>query len=217
MLKSAFDNEKKIFIYFTVVSAILTFGNVIINNSVSILVNPLGLHNGIVNWNWFYMFNPFRGIYGYSFVYFCLGGLAHENINKIKEIPEKRRCIISIIIIFVATLCLFILGIVLSNVSGEIWDVVWGGYDTIFVLAIFVLCLSYSGKNNKIKLVSTNTLGIYFTHEIFIHLTRNYIQKITVANNLIGCFVYSLIILSVCLGISCLLKKLPYIKWLVKL
>ena len=107
------------------------------------------------------------------------------------------------------------------NNQGEIWDVVWGGYDTIFVLAtvlaIFVLCLSYSGKNNKIKLVSTNTLGIYFTHEIFIHLTRNYIQKITVANNLIGCFVYSLIILSVCLGISCLLKKLPYIKWLVKL
>ena len=99
--------------------------------------------------------------------------------SKIKEIPQKRRGIISIIIIFVATLCLFILGIVLSNISGEIWDVVWGGYDTIFVLAIvlaiFVLCLSYSGKNNKIKLVSTNTLGIYFTHEIFIHLTRNYI------------------------------------------
>ena len=33
----------------------------------------------------------------------------------------------------------------------------------------------------------------------------------------IGCFVYSLIILSVCLGISGLLKKLHYIKWLVKL
>lgn len=148
LLKSAFDNEKKIFIYFTVVSAILTFGNVIINNSVSILINPLGLHKGIVDWNWFNMFNPFRGIYGYSFVYFCLGGLAHDNINKINT--KKRRGIISIIIIFVATLCLFILGIVLSNISGEIWDVVWGGYDTIFVLAIFVLCFSYSGKNNKI-------------------------------------------------------------------
>lgn len=109
----------------------------------------------------------------------------------------------------------------LSNISGEIRDVVWGGYDTIFVFvivcAIFALCLSYSGKNNKIKLVFANTLGIYFTHEIFIHLLINYIQKITMANNFIGCFVYPLIILSVCLGVSCLLKKLPYIKWLVKL
>lgn len=221
LLKIAFDNEKRIFIYFIIVSAILTFGNVFINYGVSIVLNQFGLYKGIVNWNWFNMFNPFRGIYGYSFVYFCIGGLAHDIVGKLKDIPQKKRNILSITAILIGSLGLFMMGIVLSGISGEIWDVVWGGYDTIFVLtivcAMFVLCLSYNGGKNRIELVSVNTLGIYFTHEIIIHLTRNYVRKIPIAENFVGCIVYAVAIMYVCLLLSQLLGKIPGIRKLIRI
>lgn len=124
LLKVTFDTNKKIFIYFTVISAILTFGNSLISNCLSILLNITGLHEGLVDTNWFNMFNPFRGIYGYSFVYFCIGGLSHGVVKRIKQIPLKKRNIIAVFVIIFSCAGFFITGIVLLNSSGVMWDVV---------------------------------------------------------------------------------------------
>lgn len=82
LLKVVFDNSRKVFIYFTVVCAILTFGNELINHFITILLNTAGLYEGIIDVNWFNDFNPFRNIFGYAFVYFCVGGLAHDFVKK---------------------------------------------------------------------------------------------------------------------------------------
>lgn len=221
LLKITFDSNKKIFVYFTIICAILTFGNVFIGNCASMMLNVFKLHNGIVSSNFFSIFNPFRGINGYTFVYFCVGGLAYELKEKIEKINKKKRILTATSILVFSCLGLFITGILLSNISGMIWDVVWYGYDTIFtfinVVMIFVLCLSYKGENKLIRSISSNTLGIYFMHVIFIRLTNKYVVQIPIIATFFGCIVYAFIIMIICLIITKLLLKIPLLKELVKL
>lgn len=221
LIKVAFDNYKKIFIYFTVVCAIFTFGYKLITDYGSILFNVTGLYDGMLSIKWFKMFNPFRGIYGYSFVYFCVGGLAHGGVGKLREIPLKKRNFVSMVIIVFSCIGLFITGILLSNISGKMWYVVWSGYDTIFtfvnVCMIFILSLSYSGCSKVIKLISLNTLGIYYMHMLFIHSTKEFVKSIPMAQSFIGCVIYALLIMFICLTLTQLFTRIPVVKRLVKL
>lgn len=221
LIKTAFDNDKKIFIYFTIACAILTFGNKLICDCGSIILNAIGLYDGMLSIKWFKMFNPFRGIYGYSFVYFCVGGLAHGAIGKLKEIPLKKRNITAMVVIVLSCIGLFITGILLSNISGKIWYVVWSGYDTIFtfvnVCMIFILSLAYSGHSKIIRLVSLNTLGIYYMHMLFIHSTKEFVKTIPVARSFVGCVVYALLVMFICLALTQLFIRIPLIKRLIKL
>lgn len=78
LIRTVYDNRRDVFYFFTVVVAIFTFGNVAINILASI-TSRLMLGNGtIYSFNWFNGFNPFRGIYGHSFLYFCMGGIAYD-------------------------------------------------------------------------------------------------------------------------------------------
>ena len=180
LLKVTFDNHRKAFIYFMIICAILTFGNTFVNNYGSMVLNILGVHEGIINTNWFDMFNPFRGIRGYSFVYFCIGGLAHDFVNKLQDIPQKKISAIAMLTIALSCFGLCITGIALSNISGKMWNVIWDGYDTIFTLVnvcmIFVLSVFYRGNSKIIRLISINTLGIYFIHEIIINFTMEFVK-----------------------------------------
>jgi surface polysaccharide O-acyltransferase-like enzyme len=97
LLKIAYDNNRKAFIYFVVVCAILTFGNKILNCVGTVISNLIGIHEGTISINWFNMFNPFGNIYGYTFVYFCVGGVAHEYVEKIRAITCKKNNILAII------------------------------------------------------------------------------------------------------------------------
>ena len=222
LLKAAFDSNKKAFKYFTVLCAIMTFGNEFLNYGVSIIINIVRLPwAGVINTNWFNMFNPFSGIRGYAFVYFCVGGLAHETVGKISKILRFKKNITSAIIILLCCAGLFTMGVVLSNISGKMWDVVWNGYDTIFTFLntcmIFVLCLSYRGGNKAIRLISCNTLGIYFIHEIFINLTKEPVKSIPIFQSMAGCAIYSFVILLICLAITLLFRKIPGVKKIIKL
>ena len=80
LLKLAFDKEKKLFYFFTIICALLTFGYKFINEIV-LLLSPFTnvLENGI-ELPMVTMFNPFRGAYGYSFVYFCVGGIIGDSV-----------------------------------------------------------------------------------------------------------------------------------------
>lgn len=116
---------------------------------------------------------------------------------------------------------LFILGIVLSKISGEIWDVVWDGYDTIFtfinVFMIFVLALSYDGHNIIIKMISSSSLGIYFIHQIPIYLSWDFAKSIPFVETFVGCVTYSVITMAFSLALTQLFIRIPGLKQLVKL
>ena len=165
------------------------------------------------------MFNPFRGAYGYSFVYFCVGGIIYENESKILSFSKSKRNVISVFGIVVSCFCLFVMGVLHSRlIKGEVWDIVWNGYDTIFtflnVMFIYLLSLNYKKDIGFIRAISKNTLGIYFIHGLFLRLTID-VFEYDYLKNLPFNLVYSFAILCICLFISVLLKKIPLLKNLV--
>ena len=220
LIKFAYDKKRDLFNYFIIVVAIFTFGNVFTNIVASITSHFILGKSTIYSLNWFNGFNPLRGIYGYSFVYFCLGGIADQIVNKFKYLKRTTICLC---ILILSTLGLFITGVLLTYTKGKTWDIVYNGYDTIFtlinVICIYSLCLKYKGNNkflnNIFYIISSNTLGIYFIHLLFIQLFRPYVEKMTILSNVPGNIIYSLIILIISLGVTLIIKKIPLIKRLV--
>lgn len=165
------------------------------------------------------MFNPFRGSFGYSFVYFCVGGILGEYEDKVLSISKTKRNVFAIFGIPISCTCLFAMGILHSKlIKGEVWDIVWNGYDTVFtflnVIFIYVLCLNYKKDYSFIRNVSVNTLGIYFIHGLLLRLTKG-IFEFEILCNLPFNLVYSFVILCICLLISIVMKKIPVLKKLV--
>ena len=197
----------------------LTFGFVFINqilNLIEVVIHyPLSIYLPILT-----MFNPFRGSYGYSFVYFCVGGLIHTYEPKILGISRLKRNMISIVGILISCVFLFSVGIFNTLfIDGKMWDVVWNGYDTIFtffnVIFIYILSLNYTKNYTLVKSISKNTLGIYFTHGLVIRLTRPWIKTQDVLCNLPVNIIYALLILFVCLMICQLIHKIPIVKKII--
>ena len=220
-LKYLFDSNRKAFVFFVVACFILTFGVVFGSQMLSLV--GVAVHHPLESFLYhpmLSMFNPFRGSYGYSFVYFCLGGIVFKYEDRIRSIPKSKRVIISVIGILISCGGLFFYGICYSNlVAKQVWDVVWGGYDTIFTLAnvifIYVLSLEYKSNNSFIISISCNTLGIYFIHGLVIRLTRPWIESIDFLCNLPFNILYGFIILCICLGICLIMKKIPLIRKLI--
>lgn len=219
LIKIVYDNRRDIFYFFTAAAAIFTFGNVCINIAVSIAANLLlGKDSAYATFNWFNDFNPFRGIYGYIFVYFCIGGIADDIKNKLWFL---NKIWVNIAMILMSMLGLFSVGIVLSYITNQSWDVVWYGYDTVFtfinVFCIFSLCTKYKGKGNRkaITLVSTNTLGIYFIHVLFNQLFIPYARESARISNIGGNMAYTFFILFISLASVVVIKKIPLLKRLV--
>lgn len=217
LIKHVYDTNQKTFLYFIIITGILTFGNTLICYLKSFVLNFFFHKNVMLQTNYFNIFNPFREIYGYTFVYFCLGGLMHTLKDKLKNI--KKINIIAIISLLVSCSLLFITSIYFTKVTNRMYDVGWYGYDTIFtlinVIAIFTLALSFKTNNRIINKISQNSLGIYFIHQILIHLTKSYITKITFLHSFTGNILYAMIIILISLLISLLIKKLPLFKKLL--
>ncbi len=220
LLKVVYDHSKKIFFYFIIVCAILTFGNALLNEGATIFLTTI-LHKSttLQGANFFNIFNPFRGTYGYAFVYFCVGGFFYQIKDKILSFKPLKRNIMAVLIMAASCLCLWGIGICYSKYSGEIWDVVWNGYDTIFtftnVICIFVLCLNLKKDITIIRTISCNTLGIYFMHEIFIFLTKSTIEKYPFFCNIPFNIVYAIGILLICLIISLIMRRISFIRRLI--
>lgn len=220
LLKSINDNNKKYFKYFILVCSLLTFGNVMLNELTTFVLKVvLNKNINLVNYNFFNIYNPFRGLYSYAFVYFCLGGLVDDLMDKIRAISVKKRNICAVIGIMFNCLGLFLVGL-LYSCSSNTWDTVWGGYDTIFTLfnvcCIFVLCLNIKKNNVVIETISQNTLGIYLIHMLFIHMTKQRVMEVPELCNLPFNIIYAIGILIISLIISLLLKKIPIINKIIK-
>lgn len=118
-----------------------------------------------------------------------VGGLAHGFKQWIIKVPKIKRNILSCIIIAFNCMIYGFVGVTFSHSIGFMWDIVWNGYDTIFtfvnVIALFSLSLSYNKNCLLLKVVSCNTLGIFFMHNIFIWLFKNAIAKIPFLKHLV--------------------------------
>lgn len=222
ILKLCYDTNKKIFYYFVILCALLTFGNKLLCEISTLIASFMFDYRKEINVNLFNMFNPIRGIYGYSIVYFCCGGIIYNYIDKIKQHHNTINTLAFFTIIFNMSL-LFAYGYYISCLTGKWWDVVWNGYDTIFtfsnVISIFILSLNYTGQipllSNFIRILSLNTLGIYFLHWIYIPLTLPFFKQFPSANNILSNFIYAIIITIICLITITFIKKIPLIKHLV--
>lgn len=85
LIKNAFDHNKKIFNYWTIMCSIFAFGNVILEMAVTIFNHYVLDGNTYISYNFFNIFNPFRGLYGYTFAYFSIGCLIGGNQEAIQE------------------------------------------------------------------------------------------------------------------------------------
>lgn len=219
LIKNVYDHNKYIFIYFLVVCFMFTFGNTLLSEVATIGLYIFKNIDYQVSENFFSMFNPFRKIYGYSFVYFCLGGVVNYYKVQISNLTKRKRYIVGIGCIGAGVVCLGIYGMFVSTIAGAYWDIVWGGYDTVFTLSIviglYILSLNFNRDNKLIKLVSSNTLGIYFLHWILGPLFKPYIYETGLFNNIPMNFVYAAFIIFVSVIICCVIRKIPYVKYLL--
>lgn len=219
LIKHVYDTKRSYFYFFLIMVAIYTFGNKLITYSSSIIIDLFNIKNIVTKENVFNMFNPFRGVYGYAFVYFCIGGIMYNFKEKIIHI--KRKNVSAILAIILNCLLLFGLGLYFSKATNSKWDVVWNGYDTIFtfinVIGIYVISLSYTQNNPLIKNISCNTLGIFFIHNIFIHMTKKYIMEIPIFCTLIGNIIYAFGLILICLFMAKMIQKVPFINRLLKI
>lgn len=213
-LKSMFDTNKKAYIFFVITCSIFTFGYTIVNHL--IILSNYNYNN--IDVSFITMFNPFRGIYGYSFVYFCVGGLLYNYENKILSI--KNRNIVCIIGLLICCTLLFLLGVYYTKyVDRKIYDVVWNGYDTIFTffncIFIYILCLNFTKNCSFITNISKNTLGIFFIHGLIIKLTQPWIKLYVFLCNFSVNIIYAISIVVICLLICFFIKKIPILKKII--
>lgn len=224
-LKALYDKSEKGFVFFIVAVAICTFGFVLGNQVMSILSKATNQELGDLNYPGLTMFNPFYGepgrSAGYSFVYFCVGGLIYKYEDKILAFSKAKRNLIGAAGILLSCTGQFFLGLFFTKniLVTETWDVVFSGYDTIFtfcnVICIYVLSLSYTKDFRVVKSISANTLGIYFLHMIPIRLTMPWILQQEALCNFPFNILYAFLVIAVCVPVSMLLKKIPVLRNLV--
>jgi surface polysaccharide O-acyltransferase-like enzyme len=221
IIKVVYDVNKTVFDYFFWVVMILTFGNVIIAIMANIFEYLIVKNYISGHFDFFTSINVFHGIQGYSIGYFLIGGLFIQYKDCLNKIVKKTTIILTI---SCSMLFLTVYGIIMSKSNGEIFDVVFTGYATIFTLmnvfAISILTLNYRSVGiigKIIRLIGENTLGIYLIH-VFIGSSLMEIYKnIKISTNIIINILFALIILMLSLIVSIILKKMPIIKELFKI
>lgn len=74
LLKFTFEKSFIVFSLFLSICALFTLGNTLLDQLATIARSALTNNTELVSFNFFKGFNPFAGIKGYAFVYFCAGG-----------------------------------------------------------------------------------------------------------------------------------------------
>ena len=217
LLKQAYDSNKKVFYYFVAICAILSFGNTFISMTRTVLGRVfLGERAAYYGINYFNMFNPFQDLKGYPFVYFCTGGICFSLEERIRAIPAGKRNLIAAIGLMLCCLGLGAICIYYSRVWKFTFDVIWGGFDTVFtfgiVIFVYVLSLNWKKDLPLIRLISSNTLGIYLLHVVPNWTVLPHIIHNPLFRNVPASFLYSLGILFFTLAVCLVLKKVPLIR-----
>jgi surface polysaccharide O-acyltransferase-like enzyme len=216
LLKTAYDKEMKYLQFFLGIALFMTFGNTFLSNAFHVLGIFTGKSILMGNHNYFGDFNAFRGIYGYTFIYFILGGYFLKYKEKFQD---KKWVRIAAFAMAIATILLTLYGILMSNYQGETYDLVWNGYDTIptlvMVISIFILSLRYKASylgSELIRGVGNNSLGIYFVHRIWGSILLKYFIEIPYSNSLITNLIFTIVLTLISLFTVLFLKRIPIVK-----
>lgn len=219
-LKALFDTNIKAFILFVAVCGFFTFGIPLLSQLsefISILTGAktVSLDKEIVE-----MFDPFRGIYGFSFVYFCVGGLVNRYEDRILSVPVRKRNFYACFGLIAGCLWLFTIGVYKSNyILSDIWNPVWNGYETVptfcITMSIYILCLNFKKDSRVVNTAAKNTLGIYILNYVLIRISKETVMSWRFMDNIPAHLVFSALLIICYLGMVFVLKKIPLIKNLI--
>ena len=224
-LKISFDYARTVFKYAMIMAFVIIMGCNFFSEIGTML---LGKH--IENFNFFGPYNPIRIEHSHSLLYFLIGGTVGCYHEKLLSLLSKRMNLLllcSLFSIICSSILLGMYGIYVSKLDGIVWDNVWCGYGTIFtfssVLSFYVASLSYHSKqnrvNNFVRIVSCNTLGIYFLQffytEMFGKFCKPYLSTLDLVDDYVEKIMYCLIIMLLCLLTALTIKRIPIVRKLL--
>ena len=220
IFKVAYDLKKGYLFFFFVIAFCLIFGNstlLLLLRIAEVILNIPFTNSDV---NFFNQFNPFRGIYGFTFIYFLLGAFCLP-LEKLKQ--TKAKFCISLSIFLISILLLTSYGVFCSLYSGTYFDTVWGGFDTLFTfigtICLFFCSLTYHAPANIIgtfiQFISKNTLGIYLLQSILSDFARSFLSFLGYTDNIFIDLICSFLLLCLCAILIYLLKKLPIISKII--
>lgn len=221
LIKQTFDKDKTTVYVFCLIVFILTFGNKSIYLIHQLLSAETNTASILIVRNYIPWYNIFYNMHNsYSLVYFITGGIVYYHIKNNTK-PSFYNCRPLFYILFMTS---WLLAVILSNfLMHKInWDPCYYGYDTIptFIMTC-CLCILVLPKVSHlpyfVKIISQNTLGIYLTHGIIIYLSKTLFAQQDIANNILGNLIYSILILTTSLFLVLLVKRIPYLTFLIKL
>lgn len=221
IIKNAYDTDQKICIYFLAVTFILSIGNKTLNIGADVAGSFIGRQIVPEGFNFFHDLNFLSNIRGYSIVYFILGGYLTAHREKLLRTSRKKYGIL----FAVSLLLLIIWGEIRTAFQGSVYDIVWGGYDTIFTVGItislFGLALTYKYRDRLwqkgIRIISKNSLGIYLCQTLVLRITGGAVKKYINPGNMLMFLLYLFCVMILCLLISIFMRKIPLVNKLVSL
>lgn len=222
VLYSAFHHQPSHLYFFFAVAMILTLGNTLIVNVTTVFSYFSGMLQGRdLHQNFFSGFNAFQGIYGYSLVFFILGGLLMRDRHRY---DSKRLRIIAAVTLPVATGLQWLYALAASGREGAVIDIVWYGHDTVFslmiVIALFVLVLPYTHRGwfgRIVAVTGQNTLGIYFLHVLVAEAISQWLFIVPGLSDFFSNALLALVLMGVTLALTLLLRTVPLLRNLVSL
>ena len=219
LLKSAYDHNRPAFLFFLGVACLFSFGNSFLSMGRNVIrVVLLRRQPEIADYPFFNRFNFLTPIKGFSVAYLMLGGLLWEKREQLNK-PRLRRLAAGVLLL--STLLHTSYGLVVSHCTGTTYDLMWPGHDSPFVLigvlCVFVLCLGLPENGNGpvrrlAVLIGRNTMGLYFLHVIFGGNLARYYRQIPGCALLPVNLLYVLLLTLLSLGVTLLLRKIPWIR-----
>ena len=148
LIKKTYDCEVNNLYFILIIAFIMTFGSVFLSNCANVLEFIIGKNYLSGNINFFGEFNAFRGIYGYSIVYFILGGLFFKHKEKFYD---KKWEISATSIIIISMMVLTSYSVLMSKSNGEIYDIASNLLFALFILLISLISVLLLKKVPVVK------------------------------------------------------------------
>ena len=223
-------DQRKIFIYFVVIGIAMIFGNTFLNEMGMLATVVIRHPKNISGINFFNMFNPFTGNNPCDIIYFCIGGLIYTYKNILEKVHIMKCKVLMVLGFLLNNICLFIIGILYSKITNTLWDTVWEGRSTIFVLLnviyVFLFFMDFN-KNNRlqkqseitlkdrfckcIEVISKNTMGIYLVHVLVLRTIEKFSIQASFTSNITVGIIYSIVVTLISLIITLCVKRIPVV------
>lgn len=208
----------KIYRYLMILMAILTFGDVLLNDGDYLIRWGLGKLDGR-SWDrsFFWYANFFGVYYWYSLVYYALGDWLMTHGDRFLQ--KKWKLVLAIPVCMV---CLFFTAMARSRVGLVTYNHVYYNYSSIFVLgisaALFLLIRDWKPGEKLAKIAASLaecSLGIYILHWLVLELLRQLFPTMMETTVLFP--ILALGVLVVTWGIVWVCKKIPLVRQLFTL